>query len=92
MTTLVETTTRLAELTRRDLQGAELVEFKPTGDDGDEQFYVVRWTRDTEAAGRFKEYGTHKACLHADGRSMLVSGHYYTSVRAAERDYKERRF
>lgn len=89
--TLVETTARLAALTRRALQGAELQEFRQVADDGDEAAYVVRWSKNTPEAGGFAEYGTHRACLHRDGREMLVWGHYTHNEREAKRDYRERR-
>jgi len=81
---------RLGALVRTSLQGAELVEFKVKDESSDETRYVVRWTRNVPAAGNFQEYGTHVACLHADGRSMLVWGHYTRNERDAKRDYRER--
>ena len=88
---LEDTTAQLSRLVRTDLQGAELVEFRQVADDADENAYIVRWTRATPAAGDFREYGTHHACLGADGRAMLVWGHYTRNRREAESDYKERR-
>jgi hypothetical protein len=88
--TLAETTERLAALTRGSLQGAELIEFKFKDESADERRYVVRWSKNTAEAGGFQEYGTHVACLHDDGRSMLVWGHYTRNEREAKRDYKER--
>jgi hypothetical protein len=89
--TIEETAARLAWVVRNNLQGAELEEFRLVADEGNENAYVVRWTKNTEAAGGFREYGTHRACLHEDGRAMLVWGHYTRNEREAKRDYRERR-
>lgn len=85
--TLESTTTRLADLVRRDLEGAELLEFRQVADDGAENAYVVRWTAERPA---FVEHGTHRAALHADGRSLLMWGHYARDLDDAKDDYKER--
>lgn len=88
--TLEDTTARLAALVRRDLQGAALIEFKAKDESTDENRYVVRWSRNTAEAGAFREYGTHVACLHEDGRAMLVWGHYTRNEGEAKRDYGKR--
>jgi hypothetical protein len=88
--TLTTATARLSELVRTGLQGAELIEFRAKDESTDENRYIVRWTKNTAAAGEFREYGTHVACLHVDGRSMLVWGHYTRNEGEAKRDYRKR--
>lgn len=83
MTTLEETTARLAAVTRASLRGAELIEFKLLDASVDEKRYAVRWAQGVK-------HGTHVACLHADGREMLVWGHYAIDENDAVNDYRER--
>ena len=83
MTTLEETTARLAAVTRASLRGAELIEFKLLDASAEEKRYVVRWMQGVT-------HGTHVACLHADGREMLVWGHYARDEADAVSDYRER--
>lgn len=87
--TLTTTTTRLSDLARDRLLGAELIEFRLKDESADENRYVVRWRRTT---GPFTpdEHGTHVACLHVDGHSMLVWGHYTRNEGEAKRDYRKR--
>jgi len=86
--TLEETTARLAALVRKDLAGAELQEFALIEDEGTENAYIVRWAM-TEGVP-FDQYGTHRACLAEDGRSMLVWGHYTQDEENAKADYADR--
>lgn len=90
MSTLADTTARLAELVSRSLDGAELTEFKLKDASDNERRYIVRWTRRSSTAGGFIQSGTHVACLHDDGRSMLVWGHYTFDEDDAVNDYRER--
>jgi hypothetical protein len=89
MTSLQTTTDRLSDLVRSKLGGAELQEFKLKDESSDERRYVVRWSREGGGTGR-DEYGTHVACLHDDGRSMLVWGDYFRSEREALTSYEGR--
>jgi hypothetical protein len=88
--TLEETVARLARLVSKSLHGAELVEYRHVSTEERESFYIVRWVRRGEHTS-FVQYGTHRACLHEDGQSMLVMGHYTRERHEAESDYKERR-
>jgi hypothetical protein len=85
--TLTDATARLSTLVRESLSGAELIEFKPLDETANESRYVVRWKRATRT---YVQEGTHVACLHIDGRSMLVWGHYTQDEADARRDYQER--
>jgi hypothetical protein len=87
--TLEQALPRLVRLVYDKLAGAELQEYRLVDDDGSEVAYIVRWKRDGGGPGR-DEYGTHRACLHTDGRQMLVWGHYYRSEAEAQADYSDR--